>query len=859
MVGIAVSEGRAESLLDVVRDVVGNCVLDDDGNWWATFRLRGHSYHRKSKDHKWEIFDAMETALQSVPTRVKILSLIRNFGGETYVDGLRAINPEGERWLWHCNLVQAGLESRVPYYREFYLCVRLNESPGDLVGAAQHAVGILRAMARSFLGSPLRFTADEVTRAWEMSRQIEQRFGDKLIVGPCSVEDIQYLVARGPYRAVGEPPILEGWTPRRFVREDGRGVTFYEPYAQDLLNLHGEIGWVAENGHLEFRHGGGLTSYQRFLAVKSMPTNDLAFPGAEWALLDLPVDLVLDFDVIPAPQAERQRKDKSQKAREQGRHAAGADADLDIGLTEAEVASRRLEALHAEGKPRLDVHATLAVAAPSLPELDTLEGYLRDFYTNSGLKIGLSLPKHTQVQCFADFLPVGPRRNGDYRQPMSSFALSGGMPVGTATLGDGRGFYLGWPLAQPDDVVAFDPRLPMKSDVGGAAAVWGDPGGGKSMLVQGMVYQFTLAGFENLIVDPKGDSDKFRYIEELDGAIRWIRVEAGSPTVLPILSIFGMGSDKAIADTEALLTSFLLQTMNAVDQVDYARAIRFGVQDFLKDDALRRQGIPGLRDQLLRNGQTDRYGGSAQDFSRQAARELDYFMQNSLGRIALCSERDGETLFDDGTAAPLTIIQTNGLDLVDREDLEQMTEKQRVSQALHDVVAAAAMRMASRHRYADVKPFKALVFDEAWRFLGNPGGKGLLRYLIREGRSQNIAPYVCSQAVADFQDLLGLMPIRFMGRNRQDTDDIVRGLKVCGVDPSPYNVKRIKEFKAGNFLFHDAFGNVGEMKYDVTPKSLITRLGSRPKGEEEAGRPAASAQSPAAPTRAELREPSVAR
>jgi ABC-type glycerol-3-phosphate transport system substrate-binding protein len=75
----------------------------------------------------------------------------------------------------------------------------------------------------------------------------------------------------------------------------------------------------------------------------------------------------------------------------------------------------------------------------------------------------------------------------------------------------------------------------------------------------------------------------------------------------------------------------------------------------------------------------------------------------------------------------------------------------------------------------------------------------------------------------------------------------------------PMDATAVGEFKQGNFLFHDAFGNVGEMKYDVTPKSLITRLGSRPKDKED-GAPVAPANPAAAvPPREALREPSVAR
>jgi hypothetical protein len=832
---VSASSGRAASLVDAVRDIVGgNLVLDREGEFWAVFKLRGHTYNLKSYEGKLEIYNAIESALTTIATRVKILSLVRNFGGETYIDRLRLMNFGSAGWHEWCNIAASRIEYRAPYYRDFYLAVKLHQQPEDLKDLAEAVVRFFHKLARKLFRAPLNFSVEDYLRSRKMGSEMELNFGPRLIEGPASPEDIQYLVQRGPYRAIGEPPVAEGWRPRRFVRQNGSGLTYYEPYAQDLINLVGDIPWKADIGRLEFRHGDGVTSYQRFMCINSMPTNKLGFPGSEWAFLDLPVDLCLDFDVIPHSTAERQRKVKSRRATEQSRHALESDADLNIGLREAESADRELEALHAEGKPRLDCHATIGIAATSPQELDSLTQEVRQFYSGSELKIGVSLARSTQTECFADFLPCGPRRNPDYKQPMGSKALSGGMPVGDSSLGDGRGFYIGYPLQQQNSVVAYDPTLPMQDeDKGGACAVVGDLGSGKTMLVQCLNAMYVLAGYQCLILDPKGDSEKFKNLDDLDGMIRYIRVEPGSPTRLPILSVYPGNTVKEEKATEQLLRSFLLQLMAAGANHDARRAIQLGVRDFMNNETLRRKRVRGLLDQFHYNGneRTDR-GDQVMEFSKHAAADLAFYMEDALAELVLGDEADdGEVLSEEHQEYPLTLIQTDGLHLPERQKVIQgnLTDEERISQAILSVVAASAMQMASRHRYAEEKPFKSLTFDEAWRFASNSEGQALLDYLIREGRSQNVAPYICTQKWEDIEPIVGLMPIRFMGRNQRDTADVELGLKTLGVDPSPDNVSAVKNFGKGNFVHQDVYGNAGMMHFDVTPASWITKLGSTPR------------------------------
>ena len=823
------AEGTALSMLDVVRYATGNLVLDDEGDWWAMYRLRGVTYDLLSVSGKKEVFSAIESALGTLSHRVKLLSVVRNFRQEDYIRGLKAMN---NTHVWHRlqDEVAATIGGNRPLDREFYMSIRLRPTPGRISEWVDLGSRKIDRIAKRIWKVPLDFRLAELEEMHNIAANMAGRFGN-LIMKPTTPLDLMWLMRRGPYRAVGEPPVLDEWTPKHVKLPGGGSHVLYKPSLGDLRTLVGDVPWEAEFGKLAFYHGDGIVSHQRFLSVSSMPADKLIHPGSEWAYMDLPVDVCLDFDVVPPQAAERQRKTKSRKAKEQMKHVQQGGGSMGVRLSEAARADQAAEIQHNQNKPLLFCHATFALAAESQPRLESITDDVKRHFKR--LQIGISLARSNQIEAFSDGLPVGPRRLTDFREPIDSAALAGSMPVGDAQLGDGVGPYIGYPIQQQNRVIAYDPALPMKKGMSGACAVVGGLGAGKTMLYQCMMLTNALAGRQCLMIDPKGDSEALDNVPAIRGGLRKIRVGADDETTsMPILSVYPPGWDRR---TEELLQGFQLDIMQTLGDPAKQNCIRLVTSDFMRRTHGRDRRIAGLLENYVRFASDHSRSEVQREKAKEVRDELEYWMHHPLASTVLCDEaQTGENLSREKNVYPVTVLQTFNLTLPSKEDLERgkLNEAQRVGQALQSVVAASATQMASEHRLSRSKPFKLLGFDEAWRFLANSDGAALLNYLIREGRSQNVATFIMTQLWRDIADVRDLISIRFMGRS-QSEEDIRLGLEIMGLDAEQHTIELVKKFKNGDFIHQDMQGRANIMHFQPTPDEWRVQLDSNPEEERK--------------------------
>ena len=826
------AEGSVLSMVDVVRYATHNIVMDDEKDWWAIFRLRGVTYDLLSNSGKREVFSTIESALGTLSTRVKILSLVRNFREEDYIRKLKSMNPDSHVWQRLQDIAAEKIGKNRPFDREFYLAVRLRPSAGRVSEWVEQISRKVDRVAKRAWKIPVDFKEQELDQMAHLAANLRGRFGN-LILSPATPRDLQWLVLRNPYRAVGEPALLDGWTPKHVRHSAGGTYELFQPSVSDLKNLIGDIPWQAELGKLSFHHGDGIVSHQRFLAISSMPMDRLRHPGSEWGYMDLPVDVCFDFDVIPPQAAERQRKAKSRKAKEQIKHVQQGGGSLGVGLSDAARADAATEMQHNEGKPLIYCHTTIALAAETEARLDAVTADVKQHFKN--LQVGVSLARSNQIEAFTDFLPVGPRRLTDFREPMAAATLSGAMPIGDSALGDGQGFYIGYPKQQPNGVVAYDPALPMQHGMSGACAIVGDLGAGKTMTYLCLMITNALAGRKCLMIDPKGsDTEKLDYVPAIQGGLRKIRVGADAETKMPILSVFPPGWDRR---TEELLRGFQLDIMQTRNDEHKQNAIRLVTRDFMRLTEGRERRISGLLNHYHRFANDTGRSETIREKSREIRDEFDYWMDDDLASTVLCDadEIGSEGMSRENNSYPITVIQTHLLNLPSEKDLDRgnLVESQRVGQAILSVVAASATQMASEHRMARHKPFKLLGFDEAWRFLANAQGAALLDYLIREGRSQNVAAFIMTQLWRDIVEVKDLMSIRFMGRQKQSDEDVRLGLDILNIDQDPRTISQVKNFKKGDFILQDMHGRANTMHYDPTPDELLEQLGSDPETENQ--------------------------
>lgn len=834
------NRGRAYTILDGIRFVMGNVVLDSAGEWWAVYRLGGITYHHLPRGEKFEEFGALESLFASLSHRIKILSLVRNFEQEQLVPRMKALYQRTpgapdtrEQWDAIASEVGDSVGTMAPYDRDFFVALNLRprtESPMQAIAAAARKLNVL---LRRLTGTPQTFRLQDALDAGRESDRAEGLFGS-LSVSPASEREIQWLIMRGAYRAVGEPPLLDYWRPKYVPEVAGEAGPFayYEPNATDIRGLVGDIPWEAGLGQLTFFHGHGRFSHQKFLSACSVPSGD-PFPNREWLMRQLPVDECIDLTVIPSTVSEKQRESKARSLRGQQKHTVESEDVIDFELAEAEAEDKALQILHAQGKPRLIAYVTVGVAATKEDDLDMLVDATKKEL--KGYRVELANDWGSQVEAFADFMPAGPRRLSDYPQHVSSLAISGGMPHGRFSLGDGRGFIIGKPL-QNNGLVNWDIKLPMmEQDSSGAAAFVGSLGGGKSVNMYFLSALAACAGIPSLIFDPKGDTEKFDNIEELRGGIKKIRMGEDQMAQMPIFRL--LPPEKA-DKVEGLVTSALIQLMEAEASQDGGRelrqVIRLVVSEYLINTAMEDWRPSGLRELFERYARRSGEHSRRKEAAESVVDSLGYFANNKLTHTIFSDQaHEGFAAHEQELRDPITLIQTWDLPLP-KPGAQDVNDRERIGQVVLSVIAAYAIELAGEYRLSDKKPVKIITFDECWRLFASATGQDLIHGLIREGRSQNLVPMIGTQLWSDIpEDIMSLLEVLFFFK-QSDHGEIQRGLSAMGMDEADENlINNITHYKPGMCLHRDVYGNIGAMQWKVQPERWFHALKTTAKNQPD--------------------------
>ncbi len=835
------------SVLDTIRHTEGNLILDVHNNWWAMFRLKGQTYELMSASGKESLNSGLTSGFRTMDTHVKLFGVVSEFQPEDFgrkltarPDTLGITPPNRPLWDYHAAETQNVLSGDAPYQREFFISIRLKASSGGFLEGTRQAMKRLQRTVRALIGKRLLFERSDRDMSTDAARRYYNKFGSRLIASPATPRDVQWLVRRNTFRAIGEPPVLDQWKPSTFPEpdsEEGREARVFEPSVAEHRRLLGEAIIEEYDDHIVCHHGGKVRSYQRFLAISNMPEDELSFPDAEWAFIEKPVDLLLDFQVVPPQQAEKERKRQQLQSRSQQEYMAEGGAETPLSLQKAEQVSKRAEAEHRAGKPRIDCHATFALAARTKAGLESITSDIEQHYENFTIQLGRA--RWTQIEAFADWTPAGNTKFRDYKQPISVSALTGGMPIASSALGDNGGFcgsfYIGRTVPA-GTVVTMDPGMPQRLHKSGAITVTGVLGSGKSVFCMGEQLKWAMAGHKGLYVDPKGDTQYYDMVPEARGIVERHVIREGSDTRLPVFGVYRMDTDEGRKNTHTMMQSFLIELFGAGNRVDYREALMHGLTNHLAEQ---RPTVKGLHDEFWRMSRDEqRYSNRIREACKDAGSQLQLYMQHPLAELVLTDDKDArEAALARGgnTDAPLSVIDTSGLKLPSREAMAQgiTDESQRISQAMMHVVAASAYQVAYAAGEDPMHPpLTTITFDEAWRFLDSSSGAQVLAELIRQGRSWNITPVIASQLNEDVQSISSLTKVRFMGA-ADDEEDIKIGLRMMGVDAEQYVIDMVGEFSTdvpGDFLHQDIHGQVGAMHHYPVPERWAKQLG----GEEPA-------------------------
>jgi len=830
----------SESLLDEIVMVYDNLIFERSGDTWAFFELATNTYDMLARQTKKEQHGRLISAIGRLPApgRGKIIITRQDFDRDQYMADLRAVNPtsrEYQKWLYS---VDNTLTTDRGSKRKVYLAVRLHQDIFPKLSRSAREVykSALAFFRMRVLGLPTPIPDYEVARSKILASHVEMIFkpmlahpGDEVAPqrpGPIEAARlIRHLYQRGmPHDDI--PAMGTLWE----NHEDSRVLI---PNPQAWRALAADTAIRNQYSQLALYHGNGAVTFQRFLGLSGMPTRGLAFPGDEYAYPKHAADILLDFDLTPYYEAERKREGKEQRLSAQEEHILGAGGKIDMGMADARAAHREMEATFRAGMPRVGLHASYCVTADTVKDLDQKTEDLKD--EMKGMRITLAEARGMHLQAFADYIPAGSRRLRSYLVPMPPVTLAGAMPIATDHVGDDRGPYLGLThrTAAP---VCFDATRAMQINKNGSVAFIGSQGSGKSVTMYTMFAQLCLAGYWQILLDPKGDAKKISNLSELSGSLHEVFIEPGSEIALPILKLFPLSE---IDKTWRVLRDFLIQLFGAQEgqtelQQDKSDATRAATHLFMKwfEESEGTLSIHRLKDAFYEVGRQERTGNMA-NVANRLAYLLETFSENELSSIVLSDAGDvfGATAGGGiATGDPRSIIfYTHKLRLqnaTDRANGMPPTEEERMAQSVMSVVAAAAYELAGKQRFTE-KTFRGVHVDEAWQIRTNSTGKSLTNFLQREARSQFVGSFFASQKWADVEDMKDHLGAIFLGRNPSE-EDVTRALTYMGVTPDEHTVSMVQGYGSGNFVFKDIDDQVAPMYVQPTPDRWRQLLDTSP-------------------------------
>jgi len=786
------------------------------GDVWACYRLATASYPERSRAQKLALLGDVSTLCYALERDLQLLRVTRALSPDGYLEQARACadprharGEELERYLEAHAKALGGHEVARP---ECYLAVRIagaQRSRGERVAAPRAggplATRLRRTLAPSAAHGISARTLDALRRDEE---QVLALVASYLACERATSEELSWLCRRASLRGAGEPPRAGDWRPQALVVSDERGEALLRPLEHDVLRLFEAPITASDRGIVI--GGERADSHQALLCLGALP-EELPFPDPRAELLfaplealTFPVDACLWARHVPNRDALRLVRRRVVDADHQwAEEALGAHGPW-AHSRERPQAARALEEILAspERPPLLRASVSLAVGAPSAEELERRVADLRQVYGG----IELHRPLGEQLRLWCAHLPGQRAPVPDYEDLMLVEHVGAMVPTATHQVGTECGPYLGHTLSGSRQPVLFDLADAAQDGRSPAICVLGRPGGGKTLLLETLLYQAFLAGSLVVDIDPKGD----HHLAELPGV-------AGA---LEVIELAGTEKERGLLDPlliapeelrEEVAASFLLDLLPAPVPPDWRTEVRRAVQE------ARRRDPHATCCSVLAE-----LAGSEESAARQAARALQVHAESGLARLGFA---EAGWLPPTDADAPLTQLLIRNLPrIAPGTPAEALTEEQRIGRAVLRLICRFAMHLMS----GDRSRHKVIGIDEAFFLLEDPLGQQLLTHLNRWGRSEFASAILVTHLVADAAGLENLVGARFVF-GMAGEDEAREALRLLGCDPDDERlVQRLLSFERGRCLLRDFEGHVGAMQVAIPDPAMLAALDTTP-------------------------------
>lgn len=393
-------------------------------------------------------------------------------------------------------------------------------------------------------------------------------------------------------------------------------------------------------------------------------------------------------------------------------------------------------------------------------ENETYVDLLRDLY---GIEVE---PLHyRQLASLGETLPCSPARVNPFLQEINVDMLAHAGLQGFSSIGDPHGAYVG--LCDPDYApVYLNPTLAPRRNLPPSMGVFGDPGSGKTFLMQMIATQATLAGQQVFFINPKGFDSLASFAEYVGGQV--VRMSQVEREAGGFFDPFRYAEPEIAAEIASAHINLVLG----------------GERGFTGEQELNLEA--GLK-------------AGARAGARCVMEALEYVEDDAVKRLVR-QQIDASSLFALGigfSPQPSLLGATGGLTLIEFDRKLDLPERGKVaaSYTRAERVSLAALRIVTRATLEILARSGGgvMMLDEAWTFLSSSEGLAALQTLGREGRSQNILPVFATQRVADLldNDLEGYLSRVFVMKLMEDRE-AEAALKLCGLAPTAERVNWLK-------------------------------------------------------------------
>jgi hypothetical protein len=624
---------------------------------------------------------------------------------------------------------------------------------------------------------------------------------------------------RAPFwRAIGTPPLADGWAPEPEVRPGRKGVAV-KPDRSAMRRLYSGLVHHRDSADCvrvtQLVGGQAKAAYQAFLTIEQWTVNPVALLGGEWAYqlqqevghVELHVRWNSRSHELTLGDLESQKRKQDDNASQEDEHAGGTSAETARGRDEAEEMAAYVRETRS---PSLMVSVVIGVAAPTMEALQDSIRRVQAVFDRLDIKVVQN--STDQFKHFYECMVGARRQVHDYVHRLLPPALAAAMFGATVRLLDPMGTYVG--VDHQGRPVWYDPtRALAQLDTSGSAAFLGPMGKGKSVTANFLAFLAVLLRGARLLAIDSAKPERSGWPDHLPYLGRYTKV----------VTLSAHESDRGKLDPFVIFSSRSEATNHAISQAAFLTQTKLSDTGY---DALLK-ACTWVRDNCEKPSMM-----ACVDQLEQLGRDPDYKYRSAAARLAerlrnISTLAFASLLFGDehsagiDTSHRITVLQ---LDRIQRPPEGKPIEDYSLDEYVSAAIMVATVALASAFASSDRRQQKVILTDETRWFTATEYGRNLIEQQTLIGRAMGTQVFLVGQNVAHLpQDLHQHFTMRLAFGAASDREAVAT-LRFLGAEPTADNVEWLKSLNPGDTkgmcLVRDLNGNIAQMQVDLVFEDL---------------------------------------